>query len=106
MSTKSYFEKLEKQYGKLTFGSMLKSLRLSDEISQTAFAKKLGLSVQNLNDLEKGRRVPTASRAAKIAKKAHKENKTLREAAIELGYVTNEQFDEWVKPEDMCGSMK
>ena len=44
--------------------------------------------------------------AAKIAKKAHKENKTLREAAIELGLLTNEQFDQWVKPEDMCGSMK
>ena len=45
-------------------------------------------------------------KAAKIAKTAHKGNKTLREAAIELGYVTNEQFDQWVKPEDMCGSMK
>jgi fumarate hydratase class II len=45
-------------------------------------------------------------KAAKIAKTAHKGNKTLREAAIELGYVTNEQFDEWVKPEDMCGSLK
>jgi fumarate hydratase class II len=45
-------------------------------------------------------------KAAKIAKTAHKENKTLREAAIQLGYVTNEQFDQWVKPEDMCGSMK
>jgi len=45
-------------------------------------------------------------KAAKIAKKAHKENKTLREAAVELGYVTNEQFDQWVKPEDMVGSMK
>lgn len=44
--------------------------------------------------------------AAKIAKKAHKENKTLREAAIELGLVTNEQFDQWVRPEDMTGSMK
>jgi fumarate hydratase class II len=44
--------------------------------------------------------------AAKIAKTAHKGNKTLREAAIELGLVTNEQFDQWVKPEDMCGSMK
>ncbi len=44
--------------------------------------------------------------AAKIAKKAHKENKTLREAAIELGYVTNEQFDQWVRPEDMIGSLK
>ena len=45
-------------------------------------------------------------KAAKIAKTAHKGNKTLREAAIELGYVTNEQFDLWVKPEDMIGSLK
>ena len=45
-------------------------------------------------------------KAAKIAKKAHKENKTLREAALELGYLTNEQFDQWVRPEDMVGSMK
>ncbi|MCK6649773.1 MAG: class II fumarate hydratase [Bacteroidia bacterium] len=45
-------------------------------------------------------------KAAKIAKTAHKGNKTLREAAIELGYVTNEQFDQWVRPEDMCGSLK
>ncbi|MDX2189275.1 MAG: class II fumarate hydratase [Bacteroidota bacterium] len=44
--------------------------------------------------------------SAKIAKKAHKENKTLREAAIELGLLTNEQFDLWVKPEDMIGSLK
>ena len=43
--------------------------------------------------------------AAKIAKTAHKENKTLREAAIELGLLTNEQFDEWVKPENMVGNM-
>jgi len=44
--------------------------------------------------------------AAKIAKTAHKGNKTLREASIELKLLTNEQFDQWVKPEDMCGSMK
>lgn len=43
--------------------------------------------------------------AAKIAKKAHKENKTLREAAIALGLLTSEQFDAWVKPEKMVGSM-
>jgi fumarate hydratase class II len=43
--------------------------------------------------------------AAKIAKKAHKENKTLREAAIELGLLTNEQFDAWVKPENMVGNL-
>ncbi|GGG10612.1 class II fumarate hydratase [Pontibacter amylolyticus] len=45
-------------------------------------------------------------KAAAIAKKAHKEGTTLRQAAIELGHLTNEQFDEWVKPEDMIGSLK
>ncbi len=44
-------------------------------------------------------------KAAKIAKTAHKENKTLREAAIQLGYLTNEQFDAWVKPENMVGNL-
>jgi fumarate hydratase class II len=44
--------------------------------------------------------------AAKIAKTAHKENKTLREAAIGLELLNNQQFDEWVKPEDMVGSLK
>ncbi|SIN99649.1 class II fumarate hydratase [Algoriphagus halophilus] len=44
--------------------------------------------------------------AAAIAKKAHKEGTSLREAAIALGLLTNEQFDEWVKPEDMIGSLK
>ncbi|KAA8485483.1 fumarase class II [Arcticibacter tournemirensis] len=44
--------------------------------------------------------------AAKIAKKAHKEKKSLREAALELGLLTNEQFDQWVRPEDMIGGLK
>ncbi len=44
--------------------------------------------------------------AAKIAKKAHKENKTLKDASIQLGLLTAEQFDEWVRPEDMVGSLK
>jgi fumarate hydratase, class II len=39
--------------------------------------------------------------AAKIAKKAHQEGSTLREAALSLKLITNEQFDEWVRPEDM-----
>ncbi len=39
--------------------------------------------------------------AAKIAKKAHQERKTLRQAALELGLLTNEQFDEWVDPKKM-----
>jgi fumarate hydratase class II len=40
-------------------------------------------------------------KAAKIARKAHAEGTTLRAAALELGYVTAAQFDEWVRPEDM-----
>jgi fumarate hydratase class II len=44
-------------------------------------------------------------KAAKIAKKAHKENKTLREAAVELGYLTSEEFTAWVKPENMVGNL-
>ncbi len=42
--------------------------------------------------------------AAKIAKKAHSEGKTLRQAAIELGLLTNEEFDKWVDPKKMIGS--
>jgi len=44
--------------------------------------------------------------AAAIAKKAHKEGTSLREAALGLGLLTSEQFDEWVKPEDMIGGLK
>jgi fumarate hydratase, class II len=43
--------------------------------------------------------------AAKIAKKAHKEGTTLREAAIALNLVTSDQFDEWVVPENMIVSL-
>lgn len=42
-------------------------------------------------------------KAAQIAKKAHKEGTTLKAAALALGYVTEKQFDEWVKPEEMVG---
>ncbi|QII70420.1 class II fumarate hydratase [Apibacter sp. B3706] len=44
--------------------------------------------------------------AAKIAKNAHKNGTTLKEEAINLGLVTAEQFDQWVRPEDMVGSLK
>merc|ERR1711983_592666 len=42
-------------------------------------------------------------KAAKIAKTAHKNGTTLKEEAISLGYLTEEQFNEWVRPEDMLG---
>ena len=40
-------------------------------------------------------------KAAKIAKKAHAEGTTLKEAGLALGYLTEAEFDAWVKPEDM-----
>jgi fumarate hydratase class II len=40
-------------------------------------------------------------KAAEIAQNAHKRGTTLKEEAVRLGYVTPEEFDEWVKPEDM-----
>ena len=43
--------------------------------------------------------------AAKIVKKAYSENITLRKAALELNLVTNEEFDKWVRPEDMIGTL-
>ena len=42
-------------------------------------------------------------KAAKIAKTAHANGSTLKHSAIELGYLTAEQFDKWVRPEDMLG---
>lgn len=63
---------------------------------------------QMANHLENGLMLVTAlnrhigyDNAAKIAKKAYEENKTLRQAAIELELVTDEQFSQWVRPQDM-----
>jgi len=45
-------------------------------------------------------------KAAKIAKTAYQNGTTLKEEALKLGYVTEEEFDKWVDPKDMIGSMK
>ncbi|MEQ8938760.1 MAG: lyase family protein, partial [Gammaproteobacteria bacterium] len=45
-------------------------------------------------------------KAAEIAKTAYKNGTTLKEEAVNLGYVTAEEFDQWVVPEDMIGSLK
>ena len=42
-------------------------------------------------------------KAAKIAKTAHKNGTTLKDEAINLGYLTEEEFNKWVRPEDMLG---
>ena len=59
---------LAKEYGPLTFGRALWSHRKCEEISQKDFAKMLGISPSSLCDLEKGRKLPSVNRAAKIAK--------------------------------------
>ena len=45
-------------------------------------------------------------KSAKIAKTAHQNGTTLKEEAVNLGYLTAEEFDAWVRPEDMCGNLK
>jgi transcriptional regulator with XRE-family HTH domain len=60
---------LEKDFGPLTFGNALASYRIGEEKSQREFAAFLSISPQSLCDIEKERRIPSPSRAAKIAKK-------------------------------------
>lgn len=42
-------------------------------------------------------------KASKVAKNAHKKDITLKESALELGVLTSQEFDQWVRPEDMIG---
>jgi len=54
--------------GPLTFGEAVEALRVRDEITQAAFAKKLGISRQYLCDVEKSRRLVSLEQAARFAK--------------------------------------
>jgi transcriptional regulator with XRE-family HTH domain len=71
MNTKSKYGKrdLEKRLGPMTLASFLSSWRESLEMTQVAFAKKLGISPANLCDIEKGRQLVSPKKAAQIAKK-------------------------------------
>lgn len=69
MTTKSDAIKfLESLDGPLTFGDMVASLRKSDGISQSALAEKLGMTPQNLSDIENGRKGVSLKKAAEFAK--------------------------------------
>jgi transcriptional regulator with XRE-family HTH domain len=61
-----YLDKL--RGGPLTLGAAIHALRTGDEETQEAFAKRLGVSVQHLSDVEKGRRRVSVERAARWAK--------------------------------------
>ena len=66
---KSLTVKLEKEYGVLTFGLLLRSLRLDSNMDQKTMAKKLQIGVSSLSDLENGRVIPSPKRTTIIAKK-------------------------------------
>ena len=70
MTTKEQYgtSEMERDFGRLTFGNALASYRIGEEKSQRAFAVFLGISPQSLCDIEKERRIPSPSRAAKIAR--------------------------------------
>jgi transcriptional regulator with XRE-family HTH domain len=70
MSIKKRFgvEDLEREMGPMTAGLFLSAFRQADGINQAAYAKKLRLSRANLCDIEKGRKLLSPERAAKIAK--------------------------------------
>lgn len=68
-ATKFSLAEIEKQFGPLTFGRLLKSHRLGEELTQVEMAKQLKMSKQSLNDLEHGRKVPSIRRAVEIARK-------------------------------------
>ena len=61
-------KEMERDFGPLTFGDAIESYRKCEEISQKEFALMLGISSQSLCDIEKGRKIPSPSRAAKIAR--------------------------------------
>lgn len=64
INAKSYLKKLR---GKLTLGSAIRSIRLCEEETQTAFAKKLKISAQYLCDLEHNRKIMSPKKAKRIA---------------------------------------
>ena len=85
MSTKVWYglDDLERRYGHMTIARYVRAFREDEEVSQTQFAKKLGLSRANLCDLEKGRKAITPDRAAKIARRMGVAEEHLIQLAID-----------------------
>jgi fumarate hydratase class II len=101
-------------YKPLIIHAFLQSVRLLADGSRSFdehCARGIDANVERIAELvERSLMLVTAlsphigyDRAAEIAKKAHREGTTLREAALALGYVTAEDFDRWVRPEAMIG---
>jgi fumarate hydratase, class II len=96
--------------------NFLHSARLIGDVC-VSFNDKCAVGIEPLHDnikknLENSLMLVTALnthigyyKAAEIAQTAHKQGKTLKQTAIDLGYLTAEQFDQWVKPEEMVGKI-
>jgi transcriptional regulator with XRE-family HTH domain len=69
MATKKWYgsEDLARRLGPMTLAKCIRANRMAEELSQTAFAKKVGISRANLCDIEKGRKAVSPARAAKMA---------------------------------------
>ncbi|WP_416423002.1 class II fumarate hydratase [Pseudomonas sp. App30] len=104
-------------YKPVIIHNLLQSIRLlADGCSNFQAHCIAGLEpdpVQMADHLERGLMLVTAlnphigyDKAAQIAKKAYAENLTLRQAALDLGYLTDAEFDQWVRPENMLESGK
>lgn len=74
---------LDKKYGELSLGDFIRSLRESDEISQTDFAAKLKISRANLCDIEKNRKLVSPERASRFSKKLNFPEKFFVKLALE-----------------------
>ncbi|GAN02812.1 fumarate hydratase [Mucor ambiguus] len=95
--------------------NLIQSIRLVSDAS-TSFTKNCVVGIQanekKINSImNESLMLVTAlnphigyDKAAKCAKKAHKEGTTLKEAALSLGYLTSEEFDQWVRPENMISA--
>jgi fumarate hydratase class II len=95
--------------------NLLQSIRLladgSRNFQQHCIADLQPDAAQMAAHLERGLMLVTAlnphigyDKAAEIAKKAYAEGSTLRQAALQLGYLNEEEFDQWVRPQDMLGA--
>ena len=97
--------------------NFIHSARLIGEVCQS-FNDKCAVGIAPLHDnirknLDNSLMLVTALntrigyyKAAEIAQTAHKQGKTLKQTAVELGYLTSEEFDNWVKPEEMVGQIQ
>jgi transcriptional regulator with XRE-family HTH domain len=65
LEAREYFAKID---GPMTLGRAMRAMRTTRDLTQTACAKKLGVSVQHLSDVENGRRVVSADRASRWAR--------------------------------------